>query len=64
MVGQGKKSKGKVYLYYGCKASTNRLDYATTCDSPPFRAGHVDAVVWNWLRSLLEDEAQLQDGLQ
>lgn len=51
------------YLYYRCNANSNR-DYATRCDlSTLFRADHVDAAVWQWVKSLLDNPMRLEKGL-
>jgi site-specific DNA recombinase len=61
--GRVNQSKGKRYQYYICKASSHRLDYATKCNAPLFRADQVDDVVWKWVKSLLMDPDYLEQGL-
>jgi site-specific DNA recombinase len=50
------------YLYYRCNGrvlETARKD----CRLPSFRVDHVDAAVWEWIKSLLSDSMELARGL-
>lgn len=53
--------KGKL-LYYRCPAKKDLLHFRK-CNSPHFRADHVDATVWNWLESIFEDQVGLSKSL-
>ncbi|MBN1660990.1 MAG: recombinase family protein [Anaerolineae bacterium] len=64
MTGCSKSSKGKIYLYYRCPGNTPNSNTARECDLRLFRADHVDAVVWAWVRSLLVDPDELLAGLK
>ena len=53
----------KVNLYYQCRAT--REKYARACTLPQsYRAGDVDAAVWEWVKTLLLDPAALAHGLE
>lgn len=54
------RGKSGVYHYYQCK---NWVDYKT-CNLPSFRADKLDAKVWEWIKSLLEDEENLKKKLE
>jgi hypothetical protein len=41
-------SPPRTHLFYQCSAPTLQ-----SCDTPLFRADHVDGLVWDWVRSLL-----------
>lgn len=58
-----KPKKGKTYLYYRCIASAGQI-VNVSCDARYFRADHVDAVVWEWVKSFLTDPKALTEGLQ
>lgn len=49
------------YLYYKCMATYNQLNGCTQTDH--FRADHVDAIAWQWVRGLLLDEDKLKQSL-
>jgi site-specific DNA recombinase len=50
------------YLYYRCSGVA--LDVAKKgCHLPSFRVDHVDAAVWEWVKSLLADPTGLLSGL-
>lgn len=54
----------KVYLSYGCAARIKDFRVLVRkCDSKRHRAEVVDGTVWKWVRSLLIDEAVLDETL-
>jgi site-specific DNA recombinase len=57
--GVTKKGKRR-YSYYKCLAQRKPLEYSRQCASRCFRADHVDAVVWQWVKGILSDPAELQ----
>jgi hypothetical protein len=59
----GANSGDRKRQYYRCPAKRHRTDYVRECDLPGFRADQVDAVVWEWVKSLLLDPAALARGL-
>jgi site-specific DNA recombinase len=64
MAGCSKSSKGKIYLYYRCPGTMPNSNTARDCNLPSIRADHVDAAVWDWIRSNLVDPDELLDGLR
>ncbi len=56
--------KGKGAPYYRCPARDTGGDYAHKCDSPYFRADHVDAAVWGWVCEFITNPAALERGLR
>ena len=60
--------RGKLYLYYRCpcaQSGTGVRDYVGKCSqSKHFRADHVDAVVWDWVKSFLTNPVVLIEGLK
>lgn len=58
--------KGELYLFYRCPAANKRyVEYTCVCDHVQYyRAPKVDALVWEWVRSLLVDPAQLAEGIE
>ncbi len=58
--------KGELYLFYRCPAANKRyVEYTRACDHVQYyRAPKVDALVWEWVRSLLVDPAQLAEGIE
>jgi uncharacterized protein (DUF1778 family) len=53
------------YLYYVCLGRRNhKLSPGEKCDLAYFRADHVDAAVWEWVKSFLTNPAALAEGLQ
>jgi hypothetical protein len=61
--GRGGKGRG-VHFYYFCPARRNP-DYPQKCPRRcSFRADHVDAAVWEWVRSLLMEPKVLEAGLR
>jgi site-specific DNA recombinase len=51
-------------LYYRCPGSCDRNNVARECNTPNFRADHVDPVVWEWVKSFLLDPESLAAGLK
>jgi len=58
-VGSGQE---RLYQYCGC-AAKNGLIVGEDCDMPRLRADHVDAVLWDWVKSFLSEPAALADML-
>lgn len=59
------RSKGKLYLYYSCIAGAHhKFEAPRPCGLPLFRADVVDAVVWDWVKGLLSDPANLAHYLE
>lgn len=57
------ESSGNRYLYYVCnKGST--LPQSGACKMRLYRADHVDAAVWDWLRGWLADPERLEERLE
>ncbi|MBD3314139.1 hypothetical protein GF345_06870 [Candidatus Woesearchaeota archaeon] len=55
----------KSYSYYMCYGRANhRLSPGDKCLLPYFRVDHVDAVVWEWVKSFLMDPKALIQGLE
>lgn len=52
----------KKYPYYRCPVVYDK-DRLVKCRMPGFRGDWVDALVWEWLRALLSDPAELASGL-
>lgn len=51
----------RIYFYYACKASRA---YAKECKNTlTYSALHLDALTWEWVKGLLSDPLQLQEGL-
>lgn len=56
---------GKVYPYYSCIGGSHHMFEAPRpCNLPAFRADVVDAVVWDWVKGLLSDPANLAHYLE
>ena len=53
----------KPYLYYFCITS-NRGVAHSYCGLPQFRADHIDALVWDWLKDWFKDPADLRRKLE
>ena len=53
----------KALTYYKCEARSAKLTKARKCNAPSYRADHVDAGVWEWVKSLLTDAGALEHGL-
>ncbi len=64
MTGMSRSSKGKIYLYYLCPGTQPHSNAARKCDMPSFLADHVDAAVWEWIKSNLVDPDELSEGLR
>lgn len=59
------RCNGKPYAYYMCYGRSNhKQSPREKCALPFFRADHVDAVVWDWVRDLLLDPVALDKGLR
>ena len=54
------KKTQKVYLYYACKDTHGNK---ARCRGMRCRVDLADGTIWNWVKSLLLDPAQLQHGL-
>ncbi len=57
----------KTMLYYRCAVACQpkrALAVYKACHAPLFNAEKVDTAVWNWIRGLLLDPKQLEDGLR
>jgi site-specific DNA recombinase len=52
----------RLYLYYHCAGRAGQI-LGVRCDLPYFRADHVDAIVWEWVKSVLSEPAALMDML-
>jgi site-specific DNA recombinase len=57
----GKTRNGK-HQYYNCKGREQQPE--PLCSMPYFRVDQVDDAIWGWVRSLLEDTENLQEGLR
>lgn len=53
---------GNLYLYYTCNGFST-LPYQE-CNRRQFRADHVDAAIWEWLREWLADPDTIRDRLE
>jgi site-specific DNA recombinase len=53
---------GNRYLYYVCSGKATLP--GQTCKMRTFRADHVDAAVWDWLKGWLADPGRLHERLQ
>lgn len=51
------------YLYYRCLALKKGKVIGVKCNAPHFRLEPVEASVWGWIKSLIRDPADLQQGL-
>lgn len=65
MAGTSRKTQERLYLYYRCPATRGGRvpSIARHCKVPLFRADHVGAVIWDWIRGKLLDPARLEKGL-
>jgi len=52
------------YRYYKCAAAHSPNKYGYKCDLPMFRADHVEAAVWRWIKSLLLEPDALRRALE
>ncbi len=58
-------ARGYTYSYYRCPAFNSRTsEYDEFCDLPGFRADHVDAQLWAWLREQFLDPVKLEEGFK
>jgi hypothetical protein len=62
MYGRATAPKGKLYKYYRCVGYGDHLANIT-CNVPAFRADHVDATVWGWVRGLMLNPEAMLRGL-
>ena len=58
----GRKSGNNRYQYYICNGYMGGV-VNVSCDLPGFRSDHVDALVWEWIKSLLTQSEVLEQGL-
>jgi site-specific DNA recombinase len=64
MGGFTKQQKFRPLSYYRCDARDRSLtQYSYICDLPFFRANDVEAAVWDWVKSLLNEPTALTQGL-
>lgn len=54
----------RLHQYYFCPASVSNMDYIRSCTAPMYRSEEVDAVVWQWVKSILADPEKLRIGLE
>jgi site-specific DNA recombinase len=59
----GRQCKGR-YLYYRCSVPYSVSHVRECTMKAHFRADHVDAAVWGWVKSFLTDPVMLTEGLQ
>jgi hypothetical protein len=57
----GKTTKDR--RYYFCNTKSSRELRVGTCDLPFFRAEKMELEIWEWVKSLIMDEEQLEKGL-
>ena len=57
------RTGGKSYPYYYCWTKSEKAYYVDKCSLPLFRADHVDAMVWDWVKGWLCDPKQIASGL-
>ncbi|MBN1813041.1 MAG: recombinase family protein [Anaerolineae bacterium] len=62
MASMSRRRSGKVYLYYVCGRGATLPGGG--CGAPSFRADHVDALVWDWLKDWLQDPKKLAEKLE
>jgi site-specific DNA recombinase len=60
--GKAVKSGAKTYLHYYCNG--HRRETVRTCSSPKYRADIVDSEVWQWIRDVMSDPAELRKELE
>jgi hypothetical protein len=54
----------RIYFYYGCGHAKSIGSYAEQCSNTvTYSALKLDSLVWNWIKDLLANPDQLQDGL-
>lgn len=64
MVGMGTKSSRRVNRYYRCPVATDKRSHADKCQMRLVSAEYVEPLVWQWVKSWLLDEEQLNVGLE
>jgi site-specific DNA recombinase len=52
------------YLYYRCSTTTTQGIVGKECSMPGFRVDHVDATVWAWIRSRIENPDLLAQDIR
>jgi site-specific DNA recombinase len=57
-------SGGKLYRYYGCSSLNRPNPDGYECDAPSFNADHVDAGVWEWVKSFLSSPEAMLEALE
>jgi hypothetical protein len=57
------RKDGSKPLYYRCPSNAT-FDCNRPCDLPFFLADQVDAVIWNWVRGLFEDEKLFEAAIR
>ncbi len=62
-VNTSKSKEDKVYYYYRCNGMMGNIANKK-CQLPSFRANIVDALVWEWVKTLLTDSAVFETGLK
>lgn len=55
---------GKIYLYYRCVSVSGQVRVRGNCGALTFRADLVDAAIWEWLKSWLQDPNTLGKKLE
>lgn len=63
MIGSSRVRGKWMNLYYYCPSTRDDGFCVHVCDVPYFHADIVDAAIWEWLKSLLLEPKQLEDGL-
>ena len=57
------KHRPYTYRYYVCMRN-DRLHVDQKCKAPQFNADEIDEVVWQWIKSILADPQEIEDGLR
>lgn len=52
-----------VLTYYRCPSRHRRDAVVRECNLPSFRADHLDAAIWVWIKSFLNNPEALEQGL-
>lgn len=57
---------GKQYFYYKCPAANDHrsTNYARECNAPSFRLEDVESRVWEWVKSILLNPVEQEQGLR
>lgn len=58
------KGESKVYFYYNCRNTDQRLVTGATCSTKRINAGLLDTVVWEWLENTLRDREGLSTRIE